>query len=183
MTSLENNLVWLDLENTGLEIEKHHIIELAIVITDSRLDEITKPLSVSLHQPEEVLAQMSDWVRENISSGKLFEEVRESSIGEREAEKKAIEYISPFVEKGHAILCGNSIWNDRKFIEKYMPKLESWFHYRMVDVSSIKVLYKLWKDVDKPPVEKEELHRALPDIRESIAELKFYRENFLRIQN
>ena len=169
------NLVWIDLEMTGLDPETDHILEIASLVTDGDLNIIAEGPEIIIHQPEEIIAGMNEWcVKQHGESG-LTEKVRSSTISLEEAEKQTLKFIKKHTGRTKVPLCGNSIGQDRMFLLRYMPKITDHLHYRMVDVSSIKEVGLRWY----PTMEKfykKATHRAMDDIRESVAELKFYRE-------
>ena len=176
-----NHLVWLDMEMTGLDPERERIIELAIVITDSQLATVEESPVWVLHQSEAQLAAMDDWNKATHGKSGLIDRIKASTMDEAAVETAALAFMQEFVAKGVSPMCGNSIGQDRRFMVRYMPKLEDWFHYRNLDVSTLKELCKRWKpEVAKGFFKKGE-HTALADIRESIEELKYYRENFIRL--
>jgi oligoribonuclease len=175
----KSNLIWLDLEMTGLEIERCHIIEIAAIITDPNLNILAESPAIAIHQSDDILAGMNSWCVKTHSESGLTERVRQSKVGTSEAEKQMLEFIKPHVNKGQSPLCGNSIWQDRKFLAKYMPTLEDYFHYRLFDVSSFKIAASLWKPELLEQFTKKNTHLALDDIKESIEEMKFYRDHFL----
>lgn len=171
-----DRLVWIDLEMTGLDADDHVILEIATIITDGDLEILATGPSLVIHQPEEELAKMDDWCVKHHGESGLTERVQKSDISNDEAEKQTLDFIKEWVIKGKAPLCGNSIWQDRRFLAKHMPKLEAYLHYRIVDVSSIKELVSRWYPDDMQASIKRSNHRALDDIQESIRELKYYRE-------
>lgn len=175
------NLIWIDLEMTGLDPEKERIIEMATIVTDSDLNTIAEGPVIAVHQNEVILGRMDEWCTRTHGESGLTERVRNSQIGEEEAELRTIKFLEQYVEPGTSPMCGNTIGQDRRFLVKYMPKLEAFFHYRNLDVSSLKELAKMWKPEILPDFSKQNTHLALDDIRESIAELKFYRERFLAL--
>jgi oligoribonuclease len=172
-------LVWMDLEMTGLDAERERIIELAVVITDGNLELIAEGPDLVVHQPDDVLAAMDDWNTKHHGASGLTERVRTSAITEALAEEQVLAFIDQHVgPKDRPPLAGNSIHQDRRFIRRYMPRLDARLHYRLVDVSTVKELARRWYPQihdRRPP--KQESHRALDDIRESIAELRFYRDH------
>ncbi|NQZ56700.1 MAG: oligoribonuclease [Lentisphaeraceae bacterium] len=175
MPPLKTPLVWLDLEMTGLCPEKDCILEIATIITDGDLNIIAEGPEIVVHQPEEELAKMNAWcVKQHGASG-LTEKVRQSEISLAEAEKQTVKFIKKHTGRTKVPLCGNSIGQDRMFLLRYMPRITNQLHYRMVDVSSIKEMAKRWYP-GFTQYEKKATHRAMDDIRESIAELKHYRE-------
>lgn len=173
-------LVWLDLEMTGLEIQNDYIIEIAAVITDSDLNIIAESNAIAIHQPDSVIANMNKWCQETHFASKLVQRVRDSKVLVSQAEQTILEFIMPYVDKNSSPLCGNSIWQDRKFLIKYMPTLESYFHYRLFDVTAFKIASMLWKPELQYKFNKTHSHLALEDIRESINEMKFYRQNLFK---
>jgi len=178
----QDNLIWIDLEMTGLDPEAHRIIEIATIVTDSQLNVIEEGPVIAIHQPEEALALMDEWcVRTHGESG-LTQRVRDSQINEQEAERMTLEFLSRHVEKGASPMCGNSIGQDRRFLVRYMPELESYFHYRNLDVSTLKELARRWRPDVYRSLVKRNTHLALEDIQDSIAELRHYREHFLRLE-
>ena len=178
-TAMKNNLVWIDLEMTGLEIDECHIIEIAAIITDPNLNILAESSAIAIHQSDEILANMNLWCLKTHAESGLTERVRQSTISTAEAEIKILEFIKPHVNKGQSPLCGNSIWQDRKFLAKYMPTLEDYFHYRLFDVSSFKIAASLWRPELLEKFTKQSTHLALDDIKESIEEMKFYQQNLL----
>ncbi len=167
-------LVWMDLEMTGLDPDRDAILEIATIITDAELNIVAEGPEIAVHQPESVLRGMSDWCITHHGASGLTARVRASKIGLREAEQETLAFVRAHVEKGASPLCGNSIHQDRRFLARWMPELDSWLHYRNIDVSTIKELARRWYP-DLSPPEKAGSHRALADIRESIAELAWYR--------
>jgi oligoribonuclease len=180
--SADNRLVWIDLEMTGLDVERHRIVELAVLVTDAHLEVLADGLDLVVHQSPEVLAEMDEFVRKMHTKSGLLPEIERSSLGLDAAGAQATEYIAQFVpEAGTAPMCGNSIGVDRRFLDRYLPNLDRYLHYRSVDVSSIKELCRRWyPDVYKKRPSKAETHRALDDIRESVAELRYYRDTIMR---
>jgi oligoribonuclease len=172
-------LVWLDMEMTGLDPDRERIIEVATIITDGQLVEIATGPELVIHQPEEILAAMDDWNRTHHGASGLIDRVKTSTISDADAEAQTIAFINEYVSaKERPVLAGNSIHQDRRFIRRYMPALEKRLHYRMVDVSTIKELARRWfPQVVAKQKAKNETHRALDDIRESIDELRFYRQH------
>lgn len=177
--SRTDTLVWMDLEMTGLDPEDNVIIEIATIITDDQLNIVAEGPVIAVHQPDSELAKMDEWnVRTHGDSG-LVDRVKASKVSMAEAEKQTLDFIAQYVKKGHSPLCGNSIHQDRRFLVKQMPILEEFVHYRNIDVSTLKELAKRWKPEILPGFKKSESHKALDDILESIAEMKYYREHFL----
>lgn len=173
------NLVWMDLEMTGLDPQIDRILEIAVIITDKNLNIIEEGPVLAIYQEIEKLNNMDDWNKRTHKNSGLIDRVIKSEITEAEAERICLDFISKYVPLGCSPLCGNSIWQDRRFLCSYMPKLESYFFYRNIDVSSLKEIVKRWKsDIF---FEKKNKHSALSDIRESISELIFYRQNVMKI--
>jgi oligoribonuclease len=174
------DLIWMDLEMTGLDPDSDLIIEMATIVTDSDLNVVAEGPVLAIHVAEERLAAMDDWNREHHGASGLIERVRRSRVSTVEAEAQTLAFVSRHVEQGSAPLCGNTIWQDRRFLARHMPTLEAYFHYRNIDVSSVKELARRWRPELLAGLTKENAHTALADIRESIEELRYYREHFLR---
>ena len=170
-------LVWMDLEMTGLDTEKDHIIEMATIITDIQLQILEEGPNLIIHTDPENLKDLNPWVLKTHTESGLLDKVRSSPLSLKEAEAQTLAFIRKHVTRGVAPLCGNSIGTDRGFLKKYMPDLEGFLHYRNLDVSSIKILYQGWQPKAKI-FPKNNRHRALDDIKDSIAELAYYREHF-----
>lgn len=175
------NLIWIDLEMTGLEPEKDVIIEMATIVTDSDLNILAEGPVIAVHQSDELLAGMDEWNTRTHGESGLTQRVRESKVSQVEAEAQTIAFLEQWVPKGKSPICGNSIGQDRRFLYRYMPELEAYFHYRYLDVSTLKILADRWAPQIKAGFQKKGTHQALDDIRESIAELKYYREHFLKV--
>ena len=171
-----SNLVWIDLEMTGLDPETMVILEIASIVTDSDLNIIAEGPHLAINYPEIVLESMEEWSRNHHQASGLLDRVRVSAYDCLSAEKETLKFVSAHCGKGESPLCGNTIWQDRRFLVKHMPLLESYFHYRLIDVSSIKELAKRWYP-NFPAYQKKKDHLALSDIRESIEELIYYRKN------
>lgn len=172
----EHNIVWFDGEMTGLDYNRHALIEAAIIITDRHLNILAESPNIIIHQSDKVLEKMEDWPKKQHALSGLTENVRKSNISIEQADQMLYEFIKPFTPKGVCPLAGNSIYMDRTFIRKYMPKLESHLSYRLIDVSTLKELLKRWKPelASKAPF-KACSHRALDDIKESVRELQYYK--------
>lgn len=167
-------LVWVDLEMSGLDPDSCKILEIATIVTDANLDIVAEGPELVVHQDDAVLDAMDEWCTTHHGDSGLTAAVKASKVSQSNAEAQTLSFLEQHTKPGTSPLCGNSIWQDRRFIARYMPKLDAFLHYRLVDVSTIKELSRRWyPDVSAPP--KGESHRALDDIRESIAELKFYR--------
>lgn len=169
-------LVWMDLEMTGLDPERERIIEMATIITDRDLRIVAEGPVIVIHQSDELLDNMDQWNTRTHAKTGLTEEVKRSRITERQAEIETLDFIQRHVPKDKVPLCGNSICQDRRFLYKYMPELSSWLHYRNIDVSSVKELVRSWRPEILSEHTKRSTHKALDDIRESIEELRFYRQ-------
>ncbi len=177
----ENNLIWLDMEMTGLDPEQHHIIEIATLITDAELNVLAQGPVLAIHQPDEVLQAMDDWCTKTHGNSGLTARVRASQYSLQQAEQLTLDFVRQWVPKGVSPLCGNSIGQDRRFIYRYMPLLADHLHYRSIDVSSIKELVKRWQPELLKGFTKKGTHLALDDIQESIAELRYYRQWVMKI--
>ena len=175
-----NNLIWIDMEMTGLQPDSDRVIELAMLVTDPQLNVLATGPVLVVHQPDEVLEAMDSWNKNTHSKTGLIERVRASTLSEAVAEKTAIEFLATHVPAASSPMCGNSICQDRRFLARWMPRLEAHFHYRNLDVSTLKELVRRWKP-DLKGFTKEGKHEALADILESIEELKFYRKNVMTI--
>ncbi|MCY4058123.1 MAG: oligoribonuclease [Gammaproteobacteria bacterium] len=171
-------LVWIDMEMTGLDPEVDVILEIASLVTDNHLNVIAEGPVLAVHQEEGVLARMDDWNVEHHTESGLVERVRRSPVSVTEAEALTLGFVQRHAEKHSAPLCGNTVWQDRRFLKRYMPSLEGWLHYRIVDVSTVKELARRWKPELVDRFKKRKTHRALDDIRESVAELRYYRDVF-----
>jgi oligoribonuclease len=176
------NLIWIDMEMSGLDPAKDRVLEVAIVITDGTrdLNTIVEAPVLVVHQPNEVLDGMDDWNRSTHGKSGLTERVKASRFSEADVEDQMIAFLEHYVPKGVSPMCGNSVHQDRRFLSKYMPRLEDYFLYRNLDVSTLKELWRRWKGV-APGLMKQGKHEALADIHESIDELRYYRDNFLRL--
>ena len=182
VTDRSSNLVWIDLEMTRLDTQNDTIIEIATIVTDKELNELAEGPVLAIHQPAAVLQSMDDWnTRQHTESG-LIARVREADVDARQAELATLDFLAHWVEPGASPMCGNSICQDRRFLAREMPELERFFHYRNLDVSSLKILASLWAPEVAAGFSKQSSHRALADIRDSIAELDWYRNRLLRLQ-
>jgi oligoribonuclease len=181
MTPKPGNLIWLDLEMTGLDPEHDRIIEIATVVTDSELNVVAEGPAMAIYQSEEILGSMDEWnTHQHYKSG-LIDRVKASHLTEKQAEDKTLAFLSQYVIPGKSPMCGNSICQDRRFIYKWMPNLVAFFHYRNLDVSSIKILAQNWAPQIMSTLSKDSTHLALQDVYDSIAELRHYREHFLKV--
>lgn len=179
MPQTNQRLIWLDLEMTGLDPERDRIIEIATLVTDADLNLVAEGPNLVIHQDDALLAGMDEWNTEHHGASGLTQRVRVSTLNEAEAEQQTLAFLRQHLPAGVSPLCGNSICQDRRFLWRYMPRLEAYFHYRHLDVSTLKELYKRWwPEAEK--FSKKSAHRALDDIHESIAELRFYRTHFIR---
>lgn len=175
MTAKLDNLVWIDLEMTGLNPDTDHIIEIATIVTDDQLNVLAEGPVVAIHQPELVLAGMDDWNRRTHGESGLTERVRRSPFGATDAELQTLGFLEQYADPGASPMCGNSICQDRRFLAREMPTLERFFHYRNLDVSTVKELARRWAPDVFAGLRKTSKHLALDDIRESIEELRYYR--------
>ena len=174
----KKHLIWIDLEMTGLDTLNDTIIEIATIVTDSELNILAEGPVFAIHTPDIVLNSMDDWnTRQHGQSG-LIDRIRRSNVTMAQAETETIAFLSKYVESGRSPMCGNSICQDRRFLHRLMPELEQFFHYRNLDVSSVKELAKRWRPEIMSGLKKNASHLAMDDIRDSIAELKYYREYF-----
>jgi oligoribonuclease len=181
MAQDQNALVWLDMEMTGLDPDRDRIIELAMVVTDSALNTLAEGPVWVVHQDDAVLDAMDEWNKGTHGRSGLIAKVKASSLGEAGIEEQALAFMKEWVPNRTSPMCGNSICQDRRFMARHMPKLEEYFHYRNLDVSTLKELCKRWKPDLAKGLTKHGKHEALADVYESIDELKFYRDNFLRL--
>ena len=177
----EMNLVWVDMEMTGLEPDTDLIIEVAVVITDMHLNVLAEGPVFVIHQSDEALDKMDAWNKGTHGRSGLIDRVKASTVTEAQAEAELIEFMRKWVPKGKSPMCGNTIGQDRRFMVRYMPKLEAFFHYRNIDVSTLKELCKRWKPEIVGGFKKHQMHTAMADIVESIEELKYYREHFIKL--
>ncbi|MCY0856038.1 MULTISPECIES: oligoribonuclease [unclassified Cupriavidus] len=176
----ENNLIWLDMEMTGLMPDTDRIIEIAIVVTDSELNILAEGPVLVIHQEDAVLDGMDNWNKGTHGRSGLIDKVKASTLTEAQAEVELLAFLKRWVPAGKSPMCGNSICQDRRFMARYMPKLEAFFHYRNLDVSTLKELCKRWEPAIHKGFIKRQLHTALADILESVEELRYYRTHFIR---
>ena len=176
----EENLIWIDLEMTGLDSFNDVIIEIATVVTDKDLNMLGEGPVLAIHQPDSVLDKMDDWNQKQHGGSGLIKRVQESKVSVQQAEQATLQFLRQYVPAATSPMCGNTICQDRRFLARYMPELEAFFHYRHIDVSTIKELAKRWQPGLAEKFTKKGSHLALDDIYDSIAELQFYREHFLR---
>jgi len=174
-------LVWIDLEMTGLDPDRDRIIEIATAVTTATLDLVAEGPVLAVHQPDTLLAGMDEWNREHHAASGLIERVRASRCTEAEAERLTLEFLRRHVAPGESPMCGNSICLDRRFLHRTMPELERYFHYRHIDVSTVKELCARWAPAVAEGFGKDSRHRALDDVRDSIAELRYYRDRLFRL--
>jgi len=174
---VENNLIWVDMEMTGLDSGRDQILEIATLVTDTDLNILAEGPNLAIFQPEAVLKGMDEWNQTHHGQSGLLDRVRASSETIATAERKTLDFVAGFSQPRTSPLCGNSVWQDRRFLDRLMPNLNSFFHYRIIDVSSVKELALRWYPA-LPPIKKKETHLALADIRESVEELRYYRRSF-----
>lgn len=179
MAQDSNNLIWVDMEMTGLNPDTDRIIEVALVITDAQLNTVAEGPVLVVHQPDAVLEGMDKWNKSTHAKSGLIDKVKASRLHEAEVEAQMIEFLKLHVPSGVSPMCGNSICQDRRFMARSMPQLEAYFHYRNLDVSTLKELVKRWKPEINAGLNKESKHQALADIYDSISELKYYRQHFI----
>lgn len=176
-------LVWIDLEMTGLDPNRERIIEVATIVTDADLNVIAEGPVLAVHQPEALLAGMDEWNQRTHGESGLVERVKKSAVDTAEAERRTLEFLREHVASGTSPVCGNSVHQDRRFLEREMPELLAFFHYRNLDVSTVKELAKRWNPGALAGFSKRNVHLAMEDIKESIAELAHYRQTFLRLED
>ncbi|HRJ51500.1 MAG TPA: oligoribonuclease [Candidatus Thiothrix moscowensis] len=181
MSENKENLIWIDLEMTGLDSFNDVIIEIATLVTDKHLNVLAEGPVIAIHQNEAILAKMDDWNQKQHGGSGLVTRIKASAWNERQAELATLEFLRQHVPAGISPMCGNSICQDRRFLARHMPELEKFFHYRNLDVSTLKELANRWVPGLTDKFKKESKHLAMDDIRDSIDELKFYREHFIRL--
>ena len=181
MTADQNNLLWVDMEMSGLNPDTDKVLEIAIVVTDNNLNTVVEAPVLVIRQPDTVLEAMDAWNKSTHGKSGLIERVKSSTLSEADVENRLVEFLQPYVPAGVSPMCGNSVHQDRRFMARYLPKLEAFFHYRNLDVSTLKELMKRWRPELAAGMTKHGKHEALADIYESIDELKYYREHFLKV--
>ena len=181
MAISDHNLIWVDMEMTGLVPETHRVIEIATIVTDTNLAVLAEGPVIAIHQQPAELEAMDEWNTRTHTRSGLVDRVRSSTITEQGATEATLDFLRQWVPEGKSPMCGNSICQDRRFMARHMPELERFFHYRNLDVSTLKILMQRWRP-DLPEAPKQGAHQALQDIRESIEELRHYRTNFLRVE-
>jgi len=181
MAISDHNLIWVDMEMTGLVPETHRVIEIATIVTDTNLAVLAEGPVIAIHQQPAELEAMDEWNTRTHTRSGLVDRVRSSTITEQDATEATLDFLRQWVPEGKSPMCGNSICQDRRFMARHMPELETFFHYRNLDVSTLKILMQRWRP-DLPEAPKQGVHQALEDIRESIEELRHYRTHFLRVE-
>ena len=174
-------LIWIDMEMSGLNPETDRVLEIAIVITDAQLNVVAEAPVLVVHQPDAVLDAMDNWNKSTHKKSGLIDRVRASTLTEAQAEDRMIDFLAQYVPSGTSPVCGNSVHQDRRFLVRYLPRLDAWFHYRLIDVSTLKELARRWKPEVLNGMVKHGRHEALADIHESIEELRYYRAQIMKI--
>ncbi|MCW5197444.1 oligoribonuclease [Buchnera aphidicola] len=177
------NLIWVDLEMTGLCYLTNRILEIAVIITDSNLNILQKGPVISIYQSKKILERMNSWNKRTHNKSGLIQKVVYSKYNEKKAETEILQFLKKWVPVNQSPICGSTVWKDREFLKKYMPKLESYFHYRNIDVSTIQELYSRWNKKSFKKSNQANKHSASYDVQESILELKYYKKNFFNIKN
>lgn len=177
----KHNLIWIDLEMTGLDPATDRVIEVATIVTDAELNVLAEGPVIAIHQPDDIIDNMDEWNTKTHGNSGLVQRVKDSTIDEAEAQRMTIEFLRGYIGKGISPMCGNSVHQDRRFMFKYLPELEQFFHYRNLDVSTLKELARRWAPEKLKGLQKKGSHKALDDIRESIEELQYYREHIMSI--
>ncbi len=181
MTKSKKNLIWIDLEMTGLDTAHDHIIEIATIVTDGDLNILAEGPIIAIHQADSTLEAMDEWNTKQHGKSGLVERIRNSTTTEAQAEQQTIEFLKDYVPAGVSPMCGNSICQDRRFMARIMPELEAYFHYRNLDVSSLKELARRWVPKVEKSFKKNSSHLAMDDVKDSIRELQHYREHFIKL--
>jgi oligoribonuclease len=181
MTKSKKNLIWIDLEMTGLDTYNDAIIEIATIVTDDKLNVLAEGPIIAIHQPDAALDAMDNWNTKQHGGSGLTERVKNSTVNEAEAERQTLDFLAQYIPAGVSPMCGNSICQDRRFMARIMPELEAYFHYRNLDVSSLKELARRWSPAVEKSFKKKSSHLAMDDIKDSIRELEHYREHFIKL--
>jgi oligoribonuclease len=181
MSERKENLIWIDLEMTGLNPDSDRIIEIATVVTDKQLNVLAEGPVLAVRQPDELLAGMDEWNTSHHTESGLLERVQKEGVSEKDAQEQTLAFLQEHTERGLSPMCGNSICQDRRFLWRYMPNLEAWFHYRNLDVSTLKELAQRWAPEVMAGFKKHNKHLALADIQESIEEMRYYRERIMSV--
>jgi len=181
MAKSKKNLIWIDLEMTGLDTNHDYIIEIATIVTDGDLNILAEGPIIAIHQSDETLAAMDDWNTKQHGKSGLVDRIRATRVTEAEAEQQTLDFLKEYVPAGVSPMCGNSICQDRRFMARIMPELEAYFHYRNLDVSSLKELARRWAPKVEKSFKKKSSHLAMDDVKDSIRELQHYREHFIKL--